>query len=256
MYDFPIMFSSAQESHDHALQTLNQLYEYDDFMMSVDSVVDVGCGAAGLDLEWWATRTTRDDNPTPLNIDCVGMDIMPELTIAKQYQNITYRRWDFEENYHDEKRFDIVWCHNSFQYALNPLKALANFHKMLTPGGMLALMVPQTTNIVYNKQEFEQHNGIYYHYSLVNIIHMLAVSGFDCKSGFFMKNPEDPWINAVVYKSEHQPMDPRATSYYDLIDLELLPATAERSVNLTGHIRQKDLILPWLNKAFIDYGKQ
>ena len=70
-----IQFSSAQESHDHSLETLNHLYNYDDFMLSIDSLCDIGCGINGLDLEWWASRTTRDDeNPEPLNIKCTGID--------------------------------------------------------------------------------------------------------------------------------------------------------------------------------------
>ena len=62
------MFAHPGDSHQHSLETLNQLYEYDDFMLSLRTMVDLGCGS-GDDLAWWATRTTRDDNPQPLNIN-------------------------------------------------------------------------------------------------------------------------------------------------------------------------------------------
>jgi hypothetical protein len=68
-------FRNLDEAHAHSLQTLNQLYEYDDFMGSIRTVADIGCGQ-GKDLEWWATRTTRDDLPEPLNIVCQGIDII------------------------------------------------------------------------------------------------------------------------------------------------------------------------------------
>ena len=51
------MFRNEEESHQHSLQTLNQLYEYDDFMMSIKTVADLGCGT-GKDLIWWATNTS------------------------------------------------------------------------------------------------------------------------------------------------------------------------------------------------------
>ena len=77
-------FRNDQERHEHSLQTLNTLAEYDDFMESIGTLVDLGCGT-GLDLEWWATRTTREDAPQPLNIRCTGVDI------AKQI-----KKWDSE----------------------------------------------------------------------------------------------------------------------------------------------------------------
>ena len=83
-----MFFRNPESSHDHSLQTLNWLYEHDDFMASVDTLVDLGCGS-GLDLEWWATRTTRDDDPRPLNIDCIGVDLNTQLSITKKYSNIT-----------------------------------------------------------------------------------------------------------------------------------------------------------------------
>ena len=91
-------FITAEESHQHALETLNQLQEYDEFMESIQTFVDLGCGD-GLDLEWWATRTTREDNPQPLNIKCTGVDLTSDLPKAKEYANITYQQNNFEEEW-------------------------------------------------------------------------------------------------------------------------------------------------------------
>jgi len=78
------MFANAEASHQHSLETLNMLQEYDEFMESIGTLIDLGCGS-GLDTEWWATRVTREDNPRPLNIQCTGVDqIDQELKELKQ----------------------------------------------------------------------------------------------------------------------------------------------------------------------------
>ena len=262
----PIQFSSPQLSHEHALQTLEALFKYDDFMLSIGNVLDVGCGE-GLDLEWWASRTTRDNEmPENLNIKCTGIDLFPELRMPNKYtiqEDISYTKFNMEDvsilKHIDHKKldktYDVLWCHDTFQYAINPLQTLQNFYNLLSPGGMLAIMIPQSTNIVYHKQEFNQLDGVFYNHTLVSLIHMLSVSRFDCKSGFFHKAPDDPWISAIVYKDTNDldVLNPSSTTWYDLVDLKLLPDTADAGILKTGHLRQKDLILPWLNKSFINY---
>lgn len=251
------LFANAELSHQHSLETLNQLYEYDDFMESIRTVVDLGCGK-GLDLEWWATRTTRDENPLPLNINCVGVDLLPELEIGKKYQNVTYQSTDFEATVYPYKdtKFDILWCHDSFQYAINPLQTLSKWWHSSSDGAMLALIVPQTTNIRHHKLAFTQESRTYYHYTIVNVLHMLAVSGWDCRGGFFKKNARDPWIHAVVYKSDIAPMDPKTTTWFDLMEKQLLPESAEASIYKHGQIEQQDLVLPWLDHSLSYLGRQ
>jgi trans-aconitate methyltransferase len=110
-------FITAKDSHRHSLETLNQLQEYDEFMESIQTVVDLGCGA-GLDLEWWATRTTREDFPKPLNIQCTGVDIHTELPIAKAYTNITYQRTDFEETIYPPKKINLMFYGRITRFSL------------------------------------------------------------------------------------------------------------------------------------------
>jgi SAM-dependent methyltransferase len=250
-------FRNAEESHAHSLQTLNMLYEYDDFMSSIGTVVDLGCGA-GTDLEWWATRTTREDTPQPLNIDCIGVDLAPQLTIAKKYSNITYQCVDFETTIIPKKKklFDILWCHDAFQYAIDPIETLSRWWHIANDSAMLAVIVPQTTNFQARQQVFTQSTGVYYHHTLVSLIHMLAIAGWDCKSGFFKKNLADPWLHAVVYKSSHEPMNPKTTSWYELVDKKLLPESADLCINRHGELRQQELILPWLDKSLTHLGLQ
>ena len=242
-------FSSPELSHTHSLQTLDLLYEYDDFMSSIGTLIDMGCGS-GLDLEWWATRTTRDETRTPLNIRCTGVDRLDSLPIAQRYKNIQYCHQDFEDPIVVGKtKFDVVWCHDAFQYAINPFTTLANWWDVVNDNGMLIISVPQTTNMEFNTQAFDQPDYCYYNWTTVSLIHVLSVSGFDCAGGFFHKNSSDNWLRAAVYKSPHRPMDPRTTRWYELAEKNLLPESAIESVNRHGYVRQRDLVLPWLDKS-------
>ena len=86
---------------------------------------------------------------------------------------------------------------------------------------------------------------------------MLAVNGWDCKGGFFKKAIDDPWIYAVVYRSDIKPMNPQTTNLYNLMeDTELLPDVAAKSIEKYGMIRQKDLVLPWLDSNNMDMAQQ
>ena len=249
----PSAFSSPDDSHQHSLETLKALYEYDDFMESVGIMADLGCGT-GLDLEWWATRTTRDEQQRPLNIRCVGIDRAPELAMAQRYPNIQYQSQDFETNLlRQKRRFDVLWCHDAFQYVINPFATLALWRDSLAQDGMLILIVPQSTNVEHHTQAFDQRDFCYHNWTLVNLIHVLAVSGFDCAGGFFRKNPQDPWLHAVVYRSEIPPRDPRTTMWYELADLGLLPESACASILRYGYLRQRDLVLPWLDHSLMSY---
>jgi len=250
-------FRNAEESHTHSLNTLNMLYEYDDFMASIGTMVDLGCGS-GLDLEWWATRTTREDTPQPLNIDCIGVDLQTQLAVAKKYANITYQSTDFETKIYPKKKtlFDVLWCHDAFQYTLNPIGTLSQWWHIASDGAMLAIIVPQTTNYQSRQQRFTQSTGVYYHHTLVSLIHMLSVAGWDCRSGFFKKESNNPWLSAVVYKSSHKPMDPKTTSWYELAEKNLLPESADACINRYGELRQQELILPWLDKSLMHLGLQ
>jgi len=78
---------------------------------------------------------------------------------------------------------------------------------------------------------------------------MLAVNGWDCRDGFFKKDANDPWLHAIVYKSEVAPMDPLTTNWYKLMEKQLLPETADASILKYGILRQRDLVLPWLDKS-------
>ena len=247
-------FPSAAESHKHSLKTLNLLYEYDDFMESIGRLVDLGCGKSARDLEWWATRTTRDDVPIPLEIQCIGTDQCAGIDI--DYKNVSYQNLDIETYDSAKRGFDLLWCHDTFQYLLNPYQALKNWYNIANESAMFVLIVPQVTVMEYNTQAFDLPPGHFYNHTITSLIYMLAVNGWDCRDGFFKKDANDPWLHAIVYKSDTKPMNPLETSWYDLVDAKLLPESANESINKHGKLRQRDLLLPWLDKSYTWLGQQ
>jgi SAM-dependent methyltransferase len=245
-------FGTEEESHAHSLLTLNQLEGYNTFMESIDTLCDMGCGL-GKDLEWWATRAIEDDegNDIPLDIKCTGVDIRDRIFIDEKYDNIEYVRHDFETEIKN-RRFDVIWSHDSFQYAINPVETLRKWWHLLNDNGMLAITVPSTTEVQYQRLHYTQHDYQYHHFTTVSLLHMLSVNGFDC--AFMKKDFDDPWIRAVVYKSEHEPMDPRHTRWYHIAEKGLLPESAVKSINKYGYLRQQDLVLEWLDHSLRWYG--
>lgn len=248
-------FARPQDSHQHSLQTLSMLYNHIDFMESIGTLADMGCGT-GLDLEWWATRTTQEDNPKPLNIRCVGIDCTPQLSLSQKYRNISFTHQDFEQPIKQKNKFDVLWCHDSFQYVIDPFTTLRQWNEATHENGMLVLILPQTTNMEFNDQEFDQPDYCYYNWTMVSLMHVLAVNGWDCGSGFFKKAPGDHWLHAVVYKSTHPPMDPRTTRWYQLAEMGLLPDSAKQSILKYGYLRQRDLVVPWLDHSLSWLGQQ
>jgi len=244
-------FAHPGASHAHSLETLSLLYEYDDFMMSIQTLVDLGCGT-GDDLIWWATATTRDDVPQPLNIACTGVDLIQEQPLLQKYPNVSYQATDFEGAIQRPSNgFDVLWCHDAFQFVRNPLGTLANWWHLASPGGMLCLTVPITQRIHHRQLAYELPAGQHFHYSMVSLIHMLAATGWDCGSGFFKQSPAEPWIQAIVYKSEHAPLPAQDSNWHRLVELNLLPESARASIQVHNHLRQQDLVVPWLDRTLI-----
>jgi hypothetical protein len=239
-----------------SFKILNALYEHDDFMESIRTLVDLGCGN-GEDLAWWATRTTKEDSPQPLNIRCVGVDLIDQLSLAHQHHNITYQKTDFEKTvYPPQTLFDILWCHDAFQYCIDPIGTLIKWREIASSGAMLVIAVPQTVRIHQRQLSYHLPPGVFYHHTLISLMYMLSLAGWDCRNGFFQQQPQDPWIRAVVYKTENLPKDPKTTTWYDLIDTHLLPESAERSIMAHGYLEHQDLIIPWLDHNLYCMAKQ
>lgn len=241
-------FKNKRESHKHSLKILDILKLYDSVLDSVTVVADMGCGA-GLDIKWFAEAETRDDPPEPYNFICYAVDKDISTLQKNMPENVFPIEGDFTQR-QLPRAADIMWCHDSFQYSTNPLQTLKVWNESMSINGMLILTVPQLSGHQYNRSVTRTYNGMYFNYTVCNLIYMLAVNGFDCKDAYFLKEENDPWIQVVVYKSDIEPMDPATTTWYDLMDKGLLHDSIVKSVSKFGYLRQEDIILPWLDRDF------
>ncbi len=241
-------FTSPQEKFDHCYENvISYLYEYDSFMESIERIAGLGCDKEALDMLWWANVTTRDIQQLPLNIKCTVISDVKNL--LKKHKNISLQRESFTNPSKVKKPFDILWAYDILQYVTNPYETLANWWNIATTDSMLVIAIPQTTNIQFHKQEFTVTRYHKHHYTLPILIYMLAVNGWDCNSGFFKKSIDDPWLYAITYRSDIKPMDPNTTDLYKLAeDTNLLPDCVVNSINKYAILRQRDLILPWIDK--------
>jgi hypothetical protein len=223
------------------------LYQYDSFMDSIQVVADMGCGA-GLDVNWWATLTTRDDPPEPHDYLVYAVDqnikqIEHEVLLNK---NIKVLEGNFEERL-IPREIDLIWSHDSFQYAVNPLNTLRVWNEQMSMNGMLVLNVPLAQTYGYDRIQTRSFSGCYYNHNICTLMYMLAVNGFDCRDCYVYMAPNYGWVHMVVYKS-YAPMDPAATTWFDLADKNLISDGAMASLNKYGHVRQEELMFTWLDK--------
>ena len=243
------------ESYTHNLQTLDELEQYTSFMESIETMLDIGSGK-GFDLNWWATRTLENDSKQqiPLNIKCTGIDLKNNFDKTFENPNINIVECDMEETPLKHNSFDVIHAPNILQYAINPVATLGHWYDLCRDNGMIVLSVPQTTALQRNKIVADQHGYEYYNHSLVGLIHMLAVNGWDCRDAFFKKERDIPWIYAVAYKQpDFKKLDYKTTTWFDLAELGLLPDSAVASLNQWNFVRFQDLKLEWLNKRVYDF---
>lgn len=245
------LFKNNQESHEHTQFIRDLLYQYDSFLDSLEVIADFGCGD-GSNIEWWAQLETRDDPPEPRNYLCYAVDknISKIKNEVKSLPNVHIIEANLEDSRFIARQIDLLWCHNNFQYLVNPIVTLRQWNEMMSVNGMLILTVPQAVHYKNNRLNNLSYNGWYYNHNIVNLMYMLAVNGFDCKDAYFYKKENDMWLYVAVYKSDVTPMNPQTTTWHDLIDVKLVNESVEHSINTYGYVRQEELITTWLDKDF------
>ena len=236
---------------------LGCLREYDSFLDSLKYIADLGCGT-GEDITWWATLMTRDNPPEPYNYTCWAVDNdATKLAQISDLPRLHKLQGDFTVRCLPGEA-DLIFAHDVLQYSHNPLETLKLWNEQMNVNGMLVLSVPMHTGVEYNRFYSRSYSGCYYNFTPASLIYMLAVNGFDTRDAYMLKQFNDPWINMAVYKSDIAPKDPANTSWFDLMDTGLLHPSVINSLNKFGHVRQEELLYPWLDKEnyYVDWVPQ
>jgi SAM-dependent methyltransferase len=239
----------------HSTRILETIRQYDTFLESIRHVADLGCGS-GEDIAWWATLENNNDPPEPYNFNCFAVDNNKDrLAQVPKLKNIHKIHDIYDRPILFPVSIDLIWAHDSLTYSLNPLETLRMWNSYMTVNGMLLVTVQQHTGIEYDRYFSRGYSGAYFHWTPIMLIYMLAVNGFDCRDAYLLKKFQDPWIQMAVYKTDIAPMDPMTTTWYDLIEKNLLHPSIVSSVNSNGFLKQEEIVMPWLDKEnyFIDY---
>lgn len=245
------LFRNSTDSHQHSLEVLTALVEYDSFLDGLSVIADMGCGA-GLDAKWWAELETRDEPIEPRNFLVYAVDqnisqVEPDVLATP---NVVVIEGNFEDRV-IPRQVDLIWAHDSFQYSRDPFKCLATWKSMLQVNGMLLMAIPQSTYIDGRTKRLvvSSHHHEYYSYNLLNLTYMLAINGFDCRDAFFYRKDNSPWLYAGVYASEHGPIEGQP-SWYDLSARQLISDSLIDSINKYGYARLEDIVVRWFDKDF------
>ena len=237
---------------------METIRQYDSFLESLKHIAIIGAGS-GEDSEWWATLENYNNPPEPYNFNCLVVD--PDgskLSKIPSLKNIHKINEDISKEYLFPIDVDLIWAYDILQTATNPIETLYNWNKAMNTNGMLLLTVPQHNGVENDRYYSRSYNGCYYNFTPVNLIYMLAVNGFDCRDAYLLKKFNDPWIQMAVYKSDVAPMDPKTTSWFDLIDKNLLHPSIVSSLNSNGYLKQEEIVMPWLDKElyFVEWVSQ
>jgi len=246
------LFKNSEESYQHTQFIRDLLYQYDSFLDSLEVIADFGCGE-GLDIEWWARLETRDDPPEPRDYLCYAVD--KNIRQIKQeiinLPNVRAIEADLEEtDRFISRQIDLIWCHDVFQYLIDPLNTLRCWNDMMSVNGMMLLSLPQSVHYANNRLNNNSYNGWFYNHNVVNLMYMLGVNGFDCRDAYFYKNPNDMWLHIAVYKTDIDPMNPRTTTWHDLVDANLVNESVKQCIDRYGYVRQDEILTTWLDKDY------
>jgi ubiquinone/menaquinone biosynthesis C-methylase UbiE len=97
-------------------------------------VVDVGCG-------WGRSLKKLDERFAPTRL--IGMDIDPQMLEASRKEAeregvlAEFMRGSSSNIRLDDNSVDLLFCHQTFHHLIDQERAIAEFHRVLKPGGVL-----------------------------------------------------------------------------------------------------------------------
>jgi hypothetical protein len=132
---------------------------------------------------------------------------------------------------------------------------LIEMRRVMTDYSLLFLSVPQSLDKEYNrlKTKFSQFDRVFY--TLPILITHLAMAGWDCRGGYFLKEVNNRDICAVVkpMRDWKESNDPYELNMYDLMDRKVLPESTDDMIKAKGYFDETALMLKWMNGMLTDY---
>ena len=236
--------------------TLELLSQHHEFMESLKNIAVFG-DCTGDDSAWWADYKLDPDDPETklkLNINIYNSENV-KIRNANKRSNMRFVKADWSETGAEPDSFELLWANNCLQKSTDPLSTLRHWWNILQEDGMLCLCVPQNNYIDdLSRWQMNSYSGEYFNWNMINLIHCLAVSGFDCRDGHFKQTRHDPYIWAAVYKSSEQPMNPKKTNWYHLMEKQLTPHSLDNLIQSKGYVSYDALKVEWLDHSIYDLG--
>lgn len=112
-----------------------------------DRVLELACGPGGLGLAA-AERVAPDGEVVLSDVASEMAAIAADRAAARGVTNVRAATLDLEQIDEPNATYDVVLCREGLMFALQPVRAVAEIHRVLRPGGRLAVAVwgPQDRN--------------------------------------------------------------------------------------------------------------
>jgi len=214
-------------------------------------VCDFGCGDGSV-TEWWTKQAPYDETQPGVSYTKVsGIDL-----IDRSIDKFDFTCGDIQNMPYKDNEFNLGWCHYSLQQLIDPVRGLVEMRRVMTEYSLLFLTVPQALDTDYGrlKTRFNHHDKNFY--SLPTLITHLAMAGWNCDKGYFLKKFNDRNIHAIVkpMKDWEEVNNPYSLNHAALQERGALPECTHDMIKAKGYFDETCLLIPWMTGALTNYG--
>lgn len=103
-------------------------------------VLDCGCGPGSVTCDF--ARIIPTGHVTGIDREASQIERAQSDAASRQLTNVTFRVGSIYELPFPDSSFDVVFAHAVFEHLSSPSAALAEVHRVLAPGGLVALRSP------------------------------------------------------------------------------------------------------------------